>query len=208
MHRPRHIEARDVPHARHSPARRLVRRGEIVRDEWRYAEEDPLGRERALILPFGRWTVERRRWWLWDGRLGVRLAPEDPVAALEHDFLRLSLVALDLAGGVARGVPTHPVGDRAGDSGGAPAGVHAAASSEPAVAELCRRAELLRRRYRYTGELRAIGPVAARWLPRLARAGFDAFELPRDADLASALAQLADRVSAPQPCAAVVPCPA
>ena len=32
------------------------------------------GRERALILPFARWKEERERWWLWDGRLGVRLA--------------------------------------------------------------------------------------------------------------------------------------
>jgi len=32
--------------------RRLIKQREIVADEWRYADEDPLGRERALILPF------------------------------------------------------------------------------------------------------------------------------------------------------------
>lgn len=78
--------------------RRVIRRGEIVVDEWRYAHEDPLGRSRALILPYARWQQERRRWWLWDGRLGVHLTAGDPVSALEHDFLRLGLLALDLEG--------------------------------------------------------------------------------------------------------------
>ena len=59
--------------------RRLIKQRDIVVDEWRYADEDPVGRERALILPFARWKEERDRWWLWDGRLGVRLGPTDPV---------------------------------------------------------------------------------------------------------------------------------
>ena len=62
--------------SRHVCMRRLIKQREIVVDEWRYADEDPLGRERALILPFARWKEERDRWWLWDGRLGVRLGPD------------------------------------------------------------------------------------------------------------------------------------
>jgi uncharacterized protein (DUF934 family) len=62
--------------------RRLIKQREIVVDSWRYAEEDPLGRERALILPFARWKEERSRWWLWDGKLGVRMGPTDPVTEL------------------------------------------------------------------------------------------------------------------------------
>src|SRR5688572_6837655 len=68
--------------------RQLIKQRDIVVDSWRYADEDPVGKERALILPFARWKEERERWWLWDGKLGVRLGPTDPVAALEHDFLR------------------------------------------------------------------------------------------------------------------------
>ncbi len=43
-------------------------------------------------------------------------------------------------------------------------------------------ARLLRERYRYRGELRAVGEVLRDQLPFMARCGFDAFEVP-DADL-------------------------
>ena len=135
--------------------RQLIRQREIVTDEWRYADEDPLGRERALILPFARWKEERDRWWLWDGRLGVRLGPTDPVAALEHDFLRLALVAIEF-GGLAEG---------RGYS----------------------QAQLLHKRYRFTGELRAVGKIQRDQLFYMARCGFDTFELPEAADLQVAL---------------------
>ncbi len=78
--------------------RQLIRQREIVSDEWRYADEDPEGRERALILPFTRWQQERDQWWLWDGRLGVRIGPTDPVEALKNDFARVSLVAIEFSG--------------------------------------------------------------------------------------------------------------
>jgi uncharacterized protein (DUF934 family) len=135
--------------------RQLIRQREIVTDEWRYADEDPLGRERALILPFARWNEERDRWWLWDGRLGVRLGPADQVAALEHDFLRLALVAIEF-GGLAEG---------RGYS----------------------QAQLLRKRYKFTGELRAVGKIQRDQLFYMARCGFDTFELPEAADLQVAL---------------------
>ena len=41
--------------------RQLIRRREIVNDDWRYVDEDPHGRDRALILPFARWQQERNR---------------------------------------------------------------------------------------------------------------------------------------------------
>jgi uncharacterized protein (DUF934 family) len=140
--------------------RRLIKQREIVTDEWRYADEDPLGRERALILPFARWKEERERWWLWDGKLGVRVGPTDPVAALEHDFLRVALVAIEF-GGLAEG---------RGYS----------------------QAQLLRKRYKFTGELRAVGKIQRDQLFYMARCGFDAFELPDDADLDVALTAFKD----------------
>jgi uncharacterized protein (DUF934 family) len=135
--------------------RQLIRRREIVSDDWRYADEDPQGRDRALILPFARWQLERSRWWLWDGRLGVRLGPADPVAALAQDFLRVGLVAIEF-GGIAEG---------RGYS----------------------QAQLLRKRYRFGGELRAVGNIQRDQLFYLARCGFDSFELPAGADLVGAL---------------------
>src|SRR5262245_29309387 len=113
--------------SRHASMRRLIKQRDIVGDSWRYADEDPLGRDRALILPFARWKEERERWWLWDGRLGVRLGPADPVSALQHDFLRIGLVAIEFGG----------IGEGRGYS----------------------QAQILRKRYRFTGELRAVGKI-------------------------------------------------
>lgn len=44
-------------------------------------------------------------------------------------------------------------------------------------------ARLLRSRYRFTGEIRAIGDVVADMLPLLARTGFDAVQLRADQDI-------------------------
>ena len=52
-------------------------------------------------------------------------------------------------------------------------------------------ARLLRERYRYRGELRAIGDILPDQLHYLWRCGFDAFELPDEVQLDTALACLA-----------------
>lgn len=140
--------------------RRLIKQREIIVDDWRYADEDPVGRERALILPFARWKEEREQWWLWDGRLGVRLGPTDLVTELKNDFTRIGLVAIEF-GGLAEG---------RGYS----------------------QAALLRTRYKFTGELRAVGNIQRDQLFYMARCGFDAFELPADADLEAALTAFDD----------------
>ena len=75
--------------------RNIIRRREIVADDWRYPEEDPAGAARALILPLARWHEERSQWWLWAGRLGVRIAPADRVELLRPDLTRLSLIAIE-----------------------------------------------------------------------------------------------------------------
>lgn len=140
--------------------RRLIKQREIVVDSWRYADEDPLGRERALILPFARWKEERSRWWLWDGKLGVRLGPTDPVAELEHDFLRIGLVAIEF-GGISEG-------------------------------RGYTQAQVLRKRYNFTGELRAVGKIQRDQVFYMARCGFDSFEFPEGTDLDVALTAFND----------------
>jgi uncharacterized protein (DUF934 family) len=55
-------------------------------------------------------------------------------------------------------------------------------------------ARLLRGRYAYQGELRAVGKIRADQMFFLGRCGFDAFELLDDEDVATAVAQL-DRFS-------------
>ena len=141
----------------------LIRQRELVADEWRNIDDDRAGREgqeRALIIPFARWQAERDQWWLWDGKLGVRIGPTDPVDALEHDFLRISLVAIEFSG----------ISEGRGYT----------------------QAQLLRRRYKFTGEIRAVGKIQRDQLFYMARCGFDAFELPDGADTVAALAAFAD----------------
>jgi uncharacterized protein (DUF934 family) len=75
--------------------RNIIRRREVVADDWRYPEEDPAGEARALILPLARWHEERSQWWLWAGRLGVRITPADRVELLRPDLTRLSLIAIE-----------------------------------------------------------------------------------------------------------------
>lgn len=138
----------------------LIRQRKVVADDWRSIDDDPTGRERALIIPFARWQAERDRWWLWDGKLGVRIGPTDPVEALERDFLRVSLVAIEFSG----------IGEGRGYT----------------------QAQLLRRRYHFTGEIRAVGKIQRDQFFYMARCGFDAFELPDGADAAVAIAALGD----------------
>jgi len=78
--------------------RNIIRRREIVADDWRYVDEDPDGAELALILPLARWREERTNWWLWAGRLGVRIGPADRVELLKPDLTRLSLFAIEFGG--------------------------------------------------------------------------------------------------------------
>jgi uncharacterized protein (DUF934 family) len=60
-------------------------------------------------------------------------------------------------------------------------------------------AHILRRRYGFTGELRAIGKVQRDQLFVMARCGIDAYELPEGADLNVALTAFDDYTVAYQP---------
>lgn len=136
--------------------RQLIRQRELVTDEWRAIEEDPSGSGLALMLPLARWQAERDRWWLWAGRLGVRIGPADRVEALEPDLKRLALIAIEFPG--------------------------------PSEGRGYSQARVLRDRFRFTGEVRAVGYVKLDQLFFLARCGFDAFELSDGVDARQALA--------------------
>jgi len=75
--------------------REIIRRREIVIDDWHTIDEDPDGQSGALILPLARWHTERERWSSWHGRLGVRISPADRVELLRADLPRLSLIAIE-----------------------------------------------------------------------------------------------------------------
>jgi uncharacterized protein (DUF934 family) len=62
-------------------------------------------------------------------------------------------------------------------------------------------AQLLRRRFNFTGEVRAVGKIQRDQVFYMARCGFDAFEFPEGTDLNVALTAFADYSVAYQPSA-------
>jgi uncharacterized protein (DUF934 family) len=141
--------------------RRILRRREVVEDDWRYAGED--GADDAgsppLIVPFADFRTHIAKWRAYPGRLGVRLCPADAVEDIAEDIQRLSLVAAEF--------PTP--GEGRGYTQG----------------------RLLRSRLQFKGELRAVGAAVKQdLLFILARTGFDSFELAPGQKVEEALTAL------------------
>jgi uncharacterized protein (DUF934 family) len=163
--------------------RYILRRREIVADDWRYLGEEltldapasaagaaaaAATRGSALIVPLAELRRDPSHWRQWPGRLGVRLAPADPVEELAADIAGLGLVAVEFP--------------NAGDGRGYSQG------------------RLLRERLGFGGELRAVGNgVRQDQVFLLGRCGFDAFELAAGEDLEAARRALARYDVAYQP---------
>ena len=75
--------------------REIIRRREIIIDDWWTIDEDPDGENGAVILPLSRWHAERDRWQSWRGRIGVRIGPADRVELLRADLARFGLIAIE-----------------------------------------------------------------------------------------------------------------
>jgi uncharacterized protein (DUF934 family) len=73
--------------------RHILRRREIVTDDWCYAGETAVP-DAPLIVPLAELRADAARWRQRPGRLGVLLAPEDPVEELADELPRLALVAV------------------------------------------------------------------------------------------------------------------
>jgi uncharacterized protein (DUF934 family) len=86
--------------------RRILRRREIVTDDWTHFGEGA-GESAALIVPLGELRKDPQRWRQWRGRLGVRLTPVDRVEELAEALPRLDLVAVEFpTPGEGRGYST------------------------------------------------------------------------------------------------------
>ncbi|HEV2286645.1 MAG TPA: DUF934 domain-containing protein [Steroidobacteraceae bacterium] len=73
--------------------RHILRRRELVADDWAYLGEESAGD--ALIVPLAQLRAEEARWRAWSGRLGVRLTPADAPEELSAGLARLALVAVE-----------------------------------------------------------------------------------------------------------------
>lgn len=141
--------------------RRILRRRELVADDWRHLGED--GADEAgnspLIVPLAQFRANVARWRAYQGRLGVRLSAADAAEDLAEDIQRLSLVAVEF--------PTP--GEGRGYTQG----------------------RLLRSRLQFTGELRAVGAAVKQdLLFIMSRCGFDSFELAAGQKLDEAIKAL------------------
>jgi uncharacterized protein (DUF934 family) len=150
--------------------RRILRRREIVEDDWRHLGEqspDEAGVE-ALIVPFVEFRANPSSWRARKGPLGVRLAPADNVEELAEDLPHLSLIAIEFPS--------------AGEGRGYTQG------------------RVLRARLHFKGELRAVGAgVKQDLIFLMARCGFDSYELAPGQSFDDALKALQRYTVAYQP---------
>jgi uncharacterized protein (DUF934 family) len=73
--------------------RHILRRHELVEDEWRYLGEEAADHA-ALIVPLVQLRADADRWRQHRGLLGVQLTPADRVEDVVPELPRLSLVAV------------------------------------------------------------------------------------------------------------------
>jgi uncharacterized protein (DUF934 family) len=149
---------------------RVLKQREIVADDWRHFEADGARANdaRGLIVALKELRANPQTWSLYEGRLGVRIAPADKVEDLTAELQRCTLIAIEFPS------PTEGRGYSQG--------------------------RLLRGRFGFTGELRAVGAAVKRDLIfALARCGFDAFEVAPGEDLGACAAALDRYTVAYQP---------
>jgi uncharacterized protein (DUF934 family) len=140
----------------------LIRNKQIVEnDPWVYvADDQPIPASGDIVVGYARFDRDNVAYEARNGRLGLRIDPEDDLLQVITHLPKVGLVAVNFP----------KFGDGRGYT----------------------KARLLRERFRYTGELRAVGEVLADQLFYLARCGCDAFELAPGKDAAAALRALAD----------------
>jgi uncharacterized protein (DUF934 family) len=74
--------------------RHILRRHELVADDWRHLGEDA-AEDAGLIIPLAQLRGDAERWRRRRGPLGVRLSPADAVEELAAELPRFALVAVE-----------------------------------------------------------------------------------------------------------------
>lgn len=134
--------------------RRVLKRREIVADDWRHLEENPgaLSGAHGLIVPLQELRTNFEMWSARQDLIGVRIGPADKIEDLRVELARCALVAVEFP--------------------------------NPSEGRGYTQGRLLRTRCAFAGELRAVGAAVKRDIIfALARCGFDAFEVAAGEDL-------------------------
>ena len=74
--------------------RRILRRHEVVADDWRLFGEEVSGADPVLV-PLAEFRKDTAGWLARSGRLGVRLAPAESLESLADVLPRLALIAVE-----------------------------------------------------------------------------------------------------------------
>jgi uncharacterized protein (DUF934 family) len=134
----------------------IIKDRRIVDDAWIHVPDgEPLPAGADVTVSLARWSSQRATLRDHDGRIAVRLAPDDEPAEIADDLPTLPLVAIEFP----------KFSDGRGYS----------------------KARLLRERFGYQGELRAIGHVLRDQLFYMHRCGIDSFDLKPGKSLEQAL---------------------
>ncbi|MEY4514507.1 MAG: hypothetical protein RLZZ450_6629 [Pseudomonadota bacterium] len=138
----------------------LIKDKRVVTDDpWlSVADDQPIPATGDVLISWQRFDREDIDPETRDGRVGLRIEPEDDLLQVITHLPKVSLIAIDFP----------KFGDGRGYS----------------------KARLLRERYRYTGELRAVGEVLADQLFYMLRCGFDSYQLAAGKDTDAALRSL------------------
>jgi uncharacterized protein (DUF934 family) len=75
--------------------RKLLRRREIVQDDWQYLGDAPPGPLESVIVPLADFRDNFATWSTWAGRLGVLIAPADRIESLMGNLPRIALIAIE-----------------------------------------------------------------------------------------------------------------
>jgi uncharacterized protein (DUF934 family) len=135
----------------------LLKDKKLVKDDpWVYvADNQPIPESGDVIVGYARWDREDGDLSKRNGRLGLRIDPEDDLLQVITHLPKVSVLAISFP----------KFGDGRGYT----------------------KARLLRERYKYQGELRAVGEVLGDQLFFMLRCGFDSFELAAGKDVELAL---------------------
>ncbi|MCQ8104148.1 DUF934 domain-containing protein [Methylomonas sp. SURF-2] len=138
----------------------IIKDQRILENTWTFVADDAPLPGGDITVSAQRWTEDKAALSQHAGKLGVRLAPTDNIAALGEDLSLIKLIELNF-----------------------PAFNDGRAFSQ---------ARLLRSRYGYQGEIRAVGNYMADQVFYLHRVGVDAFEVNHPKELELALSAFKD----------------